>query len=187
MDDETLVQRSLAGDHSAFSELVRRYERPLFNVALRRLRDREEARDATQNAFVKAWINLAQFDRERRFFSWIYRITLNEALNRVRGRKPNAPLDETLRDEGTTPEQHAVEGERSEALERAMARLTDRQREVVVLRHWLNLSYDEIGELIQLPAQTVKSRLFSARTRLGEILREMGAIDEVSAGQDGRS
>ena len=71
MDDETLVQRCLSGDTEAFGELVSRYERPLFNAALRLLRDREEARDATQNAFVKAWQNLPQFDRSRRFFSWI--------------------------------------------------------------------------------------------------------------------
>ncbi|MEQ1832003.1 MAG: sigma-70 family RNA polymerase sigma factor [Candidatus Eisenbacteria bacterium] len=174
MDDETLVQRSLTGDHSAFAELVKRYERPLFHVALRTLRDHEEARDATQSAFVKAWLNLAQFDRTRRFFSWIYRITLNESLNRLRDRRPAEPLDERLVDGGVTPEDQVAGRERSEQLERAMARLTDKQREVIVLRHVLQLSYDEIADALQLPARTVKSRLFSARTRLGEILHDMG-------------
>lgn len=181
MDDETLVQRSLAGDHSAFSELVKRYERPLFNVALRTLRNREDARDATQSAFVKAWLHLAQFDRGRRFFSWIYRITLNESLNRVRERRRVEPLDECLVDGGATPEDDAADRERSEQLERAVARLTDRQREVIVLRHALQLSYDEIADVLQLPARTVKSRLFSARTRLGEILRDMGYADAPGA------
>lgn len=181
MDDETLVQRSLAGDHSAFSELVKRYERPLFNVALRTLQDREEARDATQGAFVKAWLHLDQFDRSRRFFSWIYRIALNEALNRVRARRSAEPLDERLVDGGASPEEQAVARERSEQLERAMAQLSDRQREVIVLRHWLQLSYDEMGDVLQLPARTVKSRLFSARTRLGAILREMGVRDTSDA------
>lgn len=177
MDDETLVQRSLAGDHSAFSELVKRYERPLFNVALRTLQDREEARDATQCAFVKAWLHLAQFDRSRRFFSWIYRITLNESLNRMRSRRRAEPLDERLVDNGSTPEDDIVARERSEQLERAMAQLSDRQREVIVLRHWLQLSYDEMADLLQLPARTVKSRLFSARCRLGDILQAMRVAD----------
>ena len=174
MDDETLVQRSLAGDHSAFAELVARYERPLFHVALRTLRDREEARDATQCAFVKAWLHLAGFDRSRRFFSWIYRILLNESLNRVRARRPGEPLDERLVDGGITPEGHIEDHELREQLERAMAKLTDRQREVIVLRHVLQLSYDEIADALQLPARTVKSRLFSARSRLGDILQDMG-------------
>lgn len=174
MDDETLVQCSLAGDTRAFSELVRRYERPLYNVALRTLRDAEEARDATQSAFVKAWLHLAQFDRNRRFFSWIYRITLNEALNRATRRRRGEPLDERLVDPGESPEEQAEAHERRAQLDRAVARLSDSQREVIVLRHWLQLSYDEIADALQLPAKTVKSRLFAARSRLGELLQEMG-------------
>lgn len=174
MDDETLVQRCLSGDTEAFGELVSRYERPLFNAALRLLRDREEARDATQNAFVKAWQNLAQFDRSRRFFSWIYRITLNESLNRATRRKKAEPLDDRLVDHGASPAEHAERNQQSALLERAMAQLPDAQREVLVLRHWLDLSYDEIAEAIHLPSKTVKSRLFSARVRLAEVLATMG-------------
>ena len=173
-DDETLVRCSLEGDTRAFSELVRRYERPLYNVALRTLRDAEEARDATQSAFVKAWLHLAQFDRSRRFFSWIYRITLNEALNRATRRRRGEPLDERLVDPGEAPEELAEGHERRAQLDRAIARLSESQREVIVLRHWLQLSYEEIGDALQLPAKTVKSRLFSARSRLAELLQEMG-------------
>jgi RNA polymerase sigma-70 factor (ECF subfamily) len=174
MDDETLVQRCLSGDTEAFGELVSRYERPLFNVALRMLRDREEARDATQNAFVKAWQHLDQFDRSRRFFSWLYRIALNESLNRATRRKRSEPLDERLVDRGESPAEGAERTEQAVLLDRAVARLSDIYREVIVLRHWLDLSYDEIAEALHVPAKTVKSRLFSARARLGEILREMG-------------
>jgi RNA polymerase sigma-70 factor (ECF subfamily) len=174
MDDETLVRRCLDGDTEAFGELVSRYERPLFNVALRMLRDREEARDATQNAFVKAWQHLDQFDRSRRFFSWLYRIAVNEALNRATRRKPAEPIDERLVDRGTSPDESVERGERAILIERAVNRLSDAYREVIVLRHWLDLSYDEIAEALHVPAKTVKSRLFSARVRLGEILAEMG-------------
>lgn len=174
MDDEALVQRCLSGDTEAFGELVSRYERPLFNVALRMLRDREEARDATQNAFVKAWQHLDQFDRSRRFFSWLYRIAVNESLNRATRRKPAEPLDENLVDRGHSPAERAERSEQSALIERAVDQLSDTYREVIVLRHWLDLSYDEIAEALHVPAKTVKSRLFSARVRLGEILTAMG-------------
>jgi len=174
MDDETLVQRCLAGDRDAFAELVERYQRPLFNVALRTLGDREEARDATQSALVKAWVHLATFDRQRRFFSWVYRITLNEALNRLRDRKSSVPLDESFVDSQRTPVESAERDERARRLDRAMTQLTHPQREVIVLRHWLELSYDEIADALQVPAKTVKSRLFTARTRLAELLRGLG-------------
>lgn len=174
MDDETLVQKCLSGDTEAFGELVSRYERPLFNVALRMLRDREEARDAVQTAFVKAWQHLDQFDRRRRFFSWVYRIAMNESLNRATRRKKADALDEQLVDRGSTPAESAERNEQSVLIERAVAQLSESYREVIVLRHWLDMSYDEIAEALHVPAKTVKSRLYSARARLGEILVAMG-------------
>lgn len=174
MDDEALVQRCLSGDTEAFGELVGRYERPIFNVALRMLRDREEARDATQNAFVKAWQHLDQFDRNRRFFSWLYRIAVNESLNRATRRRKADPLDETLEDRASGPADQAERSEQALLVERAVEQLSDTYREVIVLRHWLDLSYDEIAEALHVPAKTVKSRLFSARVRLAEILASMG-------------
>lgn len=174
MDDEALVQRCLSGDTEAFGELVGRYERPIFNVALRMLRDREEARDATQNAFVKAWQHLDQFDRSRRFFSWLYRIAVNESLNRATRRRKTEVLDENLVDRGSSPDDRAERSEQAKLVERAVEQLSDTYREVIVLRHWLDLSYDEIAEALHVPAKTVKSRLFSARVRLAEILASMG-------------
>lgn len=174
MDDEALVQRCLSGDTEAFGELVGRYERPIFNVALRMLRDREEARDATQNAFVKAWQHLDQFDRSRRFFSWLYRIAVNESLNRATRRRKTEVLDETLEARTDGPEAQAARSEQALLVERAVEQLSDTYREVIVLRHWLDLSYDEIAEALHVPAKTVKSRLFSARAKLAEILASMG-------------
>jgi len=174
MDDETLVRNCLAGDRRAFAEIVSRYERPLYTVALRTLGNAEDARDATQSAFVKAWVNLGQFDRSRRLFSWLYRIALNESLNRLRTRRQQQPLDEQLVDHGQAPDEGAEQQERRQQLELAMAQLSEGNREVLVLRHWMQLSYDEIADAIGIPPKTVKSRLFAARTRLGEVLRSMG-------------
>lgn len=174
MDDDQLIRRCLEGDTEAFAGLVARYERPLYNVALRMLHDREEARDATQSAFVKAWQHLERFDPQHRFFSWIYRILLNDALNRAKRRRPTDPLDAGLVAGERSPEASAEQGQLEAVVTAALTRLDDEHRQVIVLRHWLDMSYDEMGQLLGIPDKTVKSRLFSARRRLGEILKERG-------------
>jgi RNA polymerase sigma-70 factor (ECF subfamily) len=174
VDDDALVQRSLAGDRNAFGELVTRYQGPLFNVAKRILRDHEEARDVTQTAFVKAWQNLHQFDRNHRFFSWIYRILMNEALNRSTRRRRHEELDVNLQDTASPPEDELARKRLKSRIGEALHELSSDSRDVVILRHWLELSYEEIGERLGLPAKTVKSRLFSARRKLGEVLMLRG-------------
>ncbi|HUR32663.1 MAG TPA: RNA polymerase sigma factor [Vicinamibacterales bacterium] len=169
--DLVFVQRCLAGDASAFEPLVERYHRPLFNLAARLLGSREEALDSTQNAFVKAYEHLASFDQNQRFFSWIYQILRNECLNVLRSRRPVAPLPEDLQAAGS-PSDALEEGERTAAVQAALMALTDDQREVVLLRHFTELSYDEIAAAIGLPVKTVKSRLYSARQRLAVILED---------------
>jgi RNA polymerase sigma-70 factor (ECF subfamily) len=168
-DDASLVARCLEGDREAFEPLVTRYERVLFSVALRLVGDYEDARDATQNAFVRAYERLETFDPQRRFFSWIYRIVVNECLNLRRSRRPNEPLADTMEATGGVFE--AVDAaEASDRIQAALAALTEEYREVVILRHFVDLSYEEISEVLGVPDKTVKSRLFSARKRLAEIL-----------------
>jgi RNA polymerase sigma-70 factor (ECF subfamily) len=174
VDDHELVTRSLAGDSGAFGELVERYQRVLFQLAYRVLRDREEARDATQAAFVRAWSHLAQFDRSRRFFSWIYRIQLNEALNRRSRARPHEELDPNLRSDEDDPETAHSRGRVQAMVADALLELSAESRDVVILRHWLNKSYEEIAEQVHVPAKTVKSRLFSARQKLAAILKQRG-------------
>lgn len=178
MDDSELVARSLAGDASAFGELVERHQRVLFNLAFRILRDREEARDATQAAFVRAWTHLGQFDRSRRFFSWIYRIQINEAISRRARFRPQEELDANLPSGDEDPESAHAHARLQAMLADAMFELSPEHRDVVILRHWLNLSYEEIAEQVHVPPKTVKSRLFTARQKLGEILRRRGFTPE---------
>lgn len=168
-DDASLVARCLKGDRTAFEPLVTRYERVLFSVALRLVGDYEDARDATQNAFVRAYEHLETFDPQRRFFSWIYRIVVNECLNLRRSRHPNEPLADTFEAPGGTFEA-ADAAETSDRIQAALNALTEEYREVVILRHFVDLSYEEISDVLGVPDKTVKSRLFSARKRLAEIL-----------------
>ena len=171
-EDVLAVARCLQGDSAAFEAIVRRYERVLFGVARRMLGNYEDALDATQNAFIRAYEGLDQFDPERRFFSWIYRIAINECLNARRARRPDDPLPEEMEApaEGS-PFAGVEKAERSLVIDAALGRLSEDHRLVVVLRHFADLSYGEISDAIGVPEKTVKSRLFDARQRLGELLR----------------
>jgi RNA polymerase sigma-70 factor (ECF subfamily) len=169
-EDAVWVARCLRGDSSAFEPLVRRYQRLLFTVALRIVGDYEDARDATQSAFVRAYQGLGSYDPERKFFSWMYRIVVNECLNVRRARKPQEPLMGTLEAEGGSVDTLEA-SERHDRVQAALMRLSGPYREVVVLRYFADLSYREISEAVGVPEKTVKSRLFTARRELGELLR----------------
>jgi RNA polymerase sigma-70 factor (ECF subfamily) len=168
-DDGQLVARCLEGEVEAFEPLVARYQRVLFNVAFRLLGDREDARDATQTAFVRAYEKLRTFDPAHRFFSWIYRIVVNECLNQRQRRPVVQELDETLAS-SLSPHAEAEAHETSERIQAGLMQLSPEYREVVVLRHFAELSYTDISAALGLPEKTVKSRLYSARQRLGQIL-----------------
>jgi RNA polymerase sigma-70 factor (ECF subfamily) len=169
LDDTALVTRCLGGETAAFEPLVVRYEGVLFNVALRMLGNREDARDAAQTAFVRAFERLESYDRRYKFFSWLYRILVNECLNVRRARREHTEIDPALSG-GDSPFRSAVASERAARVQAALAELSHDHREVVVLRYFGDLSYEDIAEATGLAEKTVKSRLFEARRRLGRLL-----------------
>ena len=170
-EERVWVARCLKGDASAFEPLVARYERALFAVALRLLGNYEDARDVTQNAFIRAYEHLDSFDPERRFFSWVYRIAVNESLNLRRARRPQEALGTWIAVGGQTEAIEAIAAHETTArVEQALGQLSDEYREVVVLRYFAELSYEEISHTVGVPEKTVKSRLFTARQRLASLL-----------------
>jgi RNA polymerase sigma-70 factor (ECF subfamily) len=169
-EDAALVARCRAGDQAAFELLVRRHQRSLFNVAVRMVGNREDAADATQNAFVKIYEHLDAYDSDRRFFSWMYRILVNECLNILRARRPSIDCSEVDLPAGSGPLDTLERSERHRQIQAALMLLPIEQREVIVLRHFAGQSYEEIAGTIGVPAKTVKSRLYTARQRLGELL-----------------
>lgn len=173
-DDLALVARCRAGETAAFEALVGRYQRVLFTVALRMLGNGDAASDAAQNAFVKAYRKIETFDPTRRFFSWIYRILVNECLNARRDRPPHEPLAPDLAAVGT-PADVFETAERRRGVQAAILALPMEYREVIVLRHFTELSYEEIAETLHVPAKTVKSRLHTARARLAAMLMGLEA------------
>jgi len=154
--------------------LVSTYEGVVFATASRMVGNAEDARDITQTVFLKVWRNLNTFDPSHRFFSWIYRITVNESLNFLRSRRPVQEVDETLPSGNPGPERIAHDGEVREAVRKAMLDLSDDYRMVVILRHYCQRSYQEIAELVGIPEKTVKSRLYTARQLLAQALRRLG-------------
>ena len=102
--DGALVRRTCSGEPRAFEALVRRYEKPVFNAALRMLHDREEARDVTQTVFLKVYEHLGEYDPSHKFYSWIYRIALNESIKTLQRRKPTAALDFEMPDGAPGPD-----------------------------------------------------------------------------------
>jgi RNA polymerase sigma-70 factor (ECF subfamily) len=175
-DDGTLVQRSLKGERAAFEELVVRYQRPVYNAALRLLHDPEEAKDIAQTTFLNVFEHLADYDPDYKFYSWIYRIAVNESLNALGRRKPLEEISGEEIDSAPGPDRHA-EGEQTRAaIEDALMRISPELRSVVVLRHVMHLSYEDMAQTLELPEKTVKSRLYSARQLLRTMLVHEGAI-----------
>lgn len=172
--DASAVRRCLAGDVEAFGELVERYERVIFTLVLRMVRDHDDASDLTQTIFVRAFERLRTFDPRYRFFSWLYRIAINQSLNHLQARRRFQEIDSGIDGAQPRPDADCVQGEMTEHLHRALAALKFDYRIVLILKHFLLLSYHEIGEILELPEKTVKSRLFSGRQLLRDQLVRQG-------------
>jgi RNA polymerase sigma-70 factor (ECF subfamily) len=181
-DEGALVSLARSGDLSAFDELVNRYERRIFRLAMNITQNREDAEDATQDAFLKSFQHLAEFQGGSRFYTWLVRIAVNEALMRLRRRRPNVTsLDEPVQTEedllpreiedwGPTPEQRYEVTEMNSILSNAIAELEPIFRTVFVLRDVEQLSTEETADALGISVPAVKSRLLRARLRLREKL-----------------
>lgn len=175
--DLALVRRCLGGERDAFALLVERYQRPIFNVAYRILGNTDEARDVAQGTFLKAWEGLARFDPAFKFYSWIYRIAINEAINALKRRRPLEALDETAPSPAMSdPEAVHARGELARQIQEALMLLKPEYRIAIVLRHFLDCSYAEMAAIAEIPEKTVKSRLFTARRLLRDLLVQKGTV-----------
>ena len=167
--DRQLVRRFLVGERAAGDELVNRFHRSVFNVAIRMLGNVQDAEDVTQTVFGNAFAALDSYDPKYRFFSWIYRMTVNESLNTLNRRRHVVSLDGSFDLPSPSPmSQSAAEAE--DRVGRALLELKPDDRAVVVLRHFVSFSYEEISDVLDVPVKTVKSRLFTARERLRQSL-----------------
>lgn len=175
-DDQQVVRRCLGGDIKAFELLVERYQGVVYNIALRMVKDPEDAEDISQAAFLKAYEKLGTYKESFRFYSWLYRIAVNEALNFLDRQKRFTRLDDGIEDNREAVEDIADARERNERIQEALMELKPEHRAVLVLKHFEELSYDEIGDILGIPMKRVKSRLFTARQVLRGILVKKGIV-----------
>ncbi len=145
-------------------------------MAYRMLNNCEDARDITQNVFLKAFRNLEGFDPKHKFFSWIYRIALNESINLRNSRRVPREVDERVADGHPLPDDLLCSTELSREIQSALMSMEPNQRAVIVLRHFHHCSYYDIGQILDIPEKTVKSRLFTARNQLREVLHRRGVL-----------
>ena len=176
-DDNDLVKRCLSGDQKAFESLLDRYQKPIFNVALRMVGDADDAADLTQTVFVRAYEKLGTYNDHYKFFSWLYKIAVNASINFLEQRKRYDVLTDREVSQEPLVEDQVDASDRVEKLETAILELSTEYRIVIVIRHFHDLSYDEMGRILDLPEKTVKSRLFTARQLLKEILLKAGLSD----------
>ncbi|MCH8959361.1 MAG: sigma-70 family RNA polymerase sigma factor [Proteobacteria bacterium] len=174
--DTELISDCRRGDRNALETLVRRYEKPIYNAAYRMLGNPDDAADITQIAFLKVFENLDRYNPKFKFFSWIYRIAVNESINLLKRRGHLEPFDDRQASNLRDPEE-MVEAERlCNCVQEVLMELQEEYRAVIVLRHFTECSYHEIGEILQIPDKTVKSRLYTARQIMKDKLSAKGLV-----------
>ena len=184
--DQQLVERVQRGDKRAFELLVTKYQRRIFRLLSRMIRDPAEIEDVAQEAFVKAYRALTNFRGESAFYTWLYRIAINTAKNHLVSQGRRVPTtttndiedaegfeDATLLREVATPDSMLQSRQVAEAVNRAIEKLPEEMRTAIVLRELEGLSYEEIAETMACPIGTVRSRIFRAREAIANELRPL--------------
>ncbi len=188
-DDLTLVRRCRQGDQAAFRALVERYQKKAFAQALGMLKDKDEAMDVAQEAFVKVYRYLDHFKGDSSFYTWLYRIVANLCVDRMRRKASaqspdNVEFDEKMNQEelatagilstklGTNPQKAALRSELAEKIGAALDQIPEKHREILVLRELEGLSYEDLARVLKIPKGTVMSRLFHARAKMQALLSE---------------
>jgi len=177
-EDIQLIARARSGDERAFRVLLSKYERPVFSICLRMVRDREQAADLTQESFIKVFSMLERYNPTYAFSSWLFKITSNHCIDYLRKRRIDTlPMDVPIDGEkgeiqrqyvapDLDPEQEMVKKEKMLRLEEAIGELPEHYRVMLVLRHQENLSYEDIAVTLDIPLGTVKARIHRAREML---------------------
>jgi len=183
--DEILIKKFKTGDESSFEKLVEKYQSRVYSIALSMLRDKNDADDVSQEIFVKVYRSLHKFKGKSKFFTWLYRITINTCINSRNGggkRKKIVSLSQPIDEQGNdlytylpqkrfkSPLEVLKNKELSEKIKLAIDSLSDGLKEVFILREIEDISYKELANILQCPEGTIKSRLFRARDQLKEKL-----------------
>ncbi len=174
--EQAWVLAARAGDRRAFDQLVESYMRPVYNLTYRMLGNPQEAEDAAQETFVRAYTRLDQYSEDHKFSTWIFSIANHHCIDRLRKRRAtyvsidDNPVLQNLTDETPQPEHSVLGGEDAAEVHRILAQLEPDYRTPLVLRYWEDLSYEEIAATLNLTIPAVKSRLFRARQKMADLM-----------------
>jgi RNA polymerase sigma-70 factor (ECF subfamily) len=199
-DDITLVERVRTGDQRAFKLLVERYQRKVFSIAVGMLKDKEDARDVSQEAFVKVYRYIEYFKGDASFYTWLYRITVNLCIDAIRKKgsakgNSHVEFDEGIKMDmaeanigalgsrlGTNPQKSALRAELADRLTSAIGQIPETHRQILLLREVEGMSYEDLSRTLKIPKGTVMSRLFHARLKMQKLLNEYLELDESTQG-----
>ena len=180
--ESSLIEKSIQGDVASFEKLVVKYNRYVYNIAFRMMGNEEDAKDMSQETLIKAFKAISKFKMESSFSTWLYRITINVCKDEIRRRKETVlsydaeiadegTLKDIISDERTNPLLVYEKTELKSSIESALNKLSDDNKSVVVLKDILGYSYEEIGQILEIPIGTVRSRLNRSRSALKSILQ----------------
>ena len=203
LKERDLIRKAKQGDMHAFEELILKHEKIVYNVALRMMNHGEDAKDISQEVFLKAYRSLSNFDERSAFSTWLYRITHNTCIDEMRKRKgkQSYSLEEELEneegsmqrqiaDEGDTPEESLLREEQKSEILQALDNLSAEHKAAIILRDVKGLSYEEIAEILELSLGTVKSRISRGRNQLKKEILKMREQNEKNVrhkkGKEGR-
>jgi RNA polymerase sigma-70 factor, ECF subfamily len=171
-DENNDIRRIQQGNTECYNVLVLRYQSAIFGLLYNMLHQRVVAEDLTQEVFIRAYENLGKFNYKSRFFSWIYRIAINTAITYKKKNNRIVFNDASPLDSEESIEDRIVGKDRSILLEKAIERLNDKCKQVIILKYFEQLSYNEVAMVLDIPEKKVKSRLFDARKSLRSYLEE---------------
>ena len=187
-EEQRWLEEARQGSQDSFGRLIGVYQSPVFNLAYRMLGNADEAEQAAQEAFIRAWTRLDSYNPAHKFSTWLLSITSNYCIDLLRKRRTQLlsldgplPAHPALMSERSSgPEAQAAIGEQQEIVQELLQSLPDDYRQTVVLRYWYDMSYDEIAEVMDTTVSAIKSRLFRARRQLAETGLEMGFVSDTN-------
>lgn len=183
-DDNILINKALAGDQTAYEKLMKKYYQLIYNLIFRMISRKEDVEDLTQEAFIKAFNSLQNFDRQFAFSTWLFKIATNNAIDYLRKKKLNTfSIDREIESEESDfkfeipdnenkPDRVIIEDERKKILDEAIESLPPKYKEVILLRHKMDKEYEEIAKELKLPLGTVKAHIFRGRELLNKYLKD---------------
>ena len=182
--DIELIKRALEDDQQAYTEILKKYRAPLYNLLYRMVRNKMETEDLVQEAFIKAFNSLASFNDDYAFSTWLYKIAINNCIDHFRKKKlitfsidkpiesNNGNIKREFPDTSYRPDKFLLSKEKDRLIDEAIQNLPEKYRTAIVLRHNEDKSYEEISEIMEIPLGTVKARIFRAREMLKKQLKE---------------